>query len=96
MPELPDYVELVENDSVIIELLNPATGERCFHEEPYYRDKHDGTWLDYNWTEGNFSCDCNRSRVMYPNDEQKHMNCGETIVLVRVTRKSDNYLLRPV
>lgn len=40
----------------------------------------------YMWTEGNFSCDCNRSRMIkeYCDDGFPEMDCGEEIQLVNL------------
>jgi hypothetical protein len=35
---------------------------------------------DYQWSEGNYSCDCNRSAFLAEADhEQKKLPCGETL-----------------
>lgn len=36
--------------------------------------EHDG--IDFNWTEGNMSCDCNRGSRFYP-DSVVRFPCGE-------------------
>lgn len=33
-------------------------------------------WGDFVWTEGNFSCDCNRHDFFYP-DSNKDVPCGD-------------------
>ncbi len=61
------------------------------HEGREYviEDDHDWTeeGADYMWSEGNFSCDCNRrlfiARQTDP-DGDSHFPCGETVELVRL------------
>jgi hypothetical protein len=31
--------------------------------------------VSYLWEEGNYSCDCNRSIFLWPDDEAKHLEC---------------------
>ena len=54
-------------------------------------DWHAG-WPEYlllfDWEEDDYSCDCNRSRMLYPDDESKHLECGDgTIEVLRMTRE---------
>jgi len=44
---------------MFIELKNMATGEHGVYEE-----SAEDQW-DFNWQEGNYSCDCNRSIFLY-------------------------------
>ncbi|MDR6555416.1 hypothetical protein J2736_006678 [Paenibacillus qinlingensis] len=41
---------------------------------------------DYIWTEGNFSCDCNRSSFIQEHCDSEFplMDCGDTIELIEV------------
>jgi hypothetical protein len=47
----------------------------------------------YMWTDGNYSCDCNRLAFISdeyedfpdPEDENGHIDCGETVKLVSLT-----------
>jgi len=43
----------------------------------------DGTFCDFMWSDGNFSCDCNRGHFLYP----EHLNpfpCGTTRFSVEI------------
>ncbi len=54
-----------------------ADGRSC---ESEWADD-DLTACEYIWTEGNYSCDCNRSSFL----GDAHAKCGDTIRLVRLT-----------
>jgi len=53
--------------------------EYVLFDECKYRDG-----LEFNWTEGNYSCDCNRSLFIKRqcDPDFPKMECGETIELV--------------
>lgn len=72
-------------------LYDPATGATGEYEyEGEYSDGFDEGSLLYIWTEGNYSCDCNRSLFLYglentdPPDRAK-LHCGETIQLISLS-----------
>lgn len=44
----------------------------------------------YLWTEGNFSCDCNRSDFLYGNDEG---TCGTEAVKIKIVNRTTNEVL---
>ena len=46
---------------VVLEIRDLATGEvRKGNDHEYVWHKDNGEWSDFNWSENNFSCDCNR------------------------------------
>jgi hypothetical protein len=66
-------------------LHDPKTGVRkTFDYHPVEADSLPDArhivWLE--WTQGNFSCDCNRSFFLY---EDTELPCGDTIQLVKLT-----------
>ena len=61
--------------------LRPPDGEAVVYRDPCDYDD-DGT-VEYLWTEGNYSCDCNRSAFL----GLPQMPCGETIELLRIVRE---------
>lgn len=71
----------------------PAPPPQTFPVLVTLRDTRDGfartiekewrtNWADPRWCyrEGNDSCDCNRSRQLYPDDPSKWVDCGETVI----------------
>lgn len=51
----------------------------------------DENWLDdgtfYNWFEGNFSCDCNRSRFLYQDDDKVlPCNNGDNRIVIELIK----------
>lgn len=62
---------------------DPKTGLVKDLEDDY--DYEDLGHMIYQWTEGNYSCDCNRSIFLYGYD--KKYECGETIELLKITAR---------
>ena len=59
-----------------------------------YHENDDEPFVDYGWSEGNFSCDCNRSILLYPEDEEKELPCGNgTIVIDKIVRTDTGEIL---
>ena len=57
-----------------VAIKNNATGEIRFKSM-------DGEWdavAEYQWTEGNYSCDCNLDNFFCHDDEDADETCGET------------------
>lgn len=49
---------------------------------------------DYIWSEGNDSCDCNRSRLLWPDDESRWLPCSrERIEIDRIERADTGEVL---
>jgi hypothetical protein len=71
-------------------LFDPATGRRVEHREDLNEEYIDSQ--EYMWTEGNFSCDCNKRLCMLRalgEDDTDAGPCGDTIVLERLTVNGD-------
>lgn len=66
-----------------VSIIDTTTGEtRTFHEA----DEEADEWPPFNWTEGNYSCDCNRALffVRAKNEEDPNIPCGEERFKVRL------------
>jgi hypothetical protein len=81
-----------EDIVTVATLFDPATGRRVDVTETF----KDYTELaaDYMWTEGNYSCDCNRRLFMAralgePEPEDPNNPCGDTIKLEKLTFSSE-------
>jgi len=73
----------------------------------YLRDTRDGyaraieylvnaPFSDFWWTEGSMACDCNRTLLLYQNDEAKDLPCNlwdNVIALDKIVRADDGALL---
>lgn len=79
---------------VVAHLRNVETGETGIYEDDWdYREGEGHTAL-YMWCDGNFSCDCNRSRFLYGYDEEKVMPCSDgRIVIDLLTIKETGHVL---
>ena len=65
--------------------------------EDVWHEGWDVETLLFDWTENNFSCDCNRSIALYDidlaSDDSRMMACGEgAIDLVRIEDENGNVL----
>jgi hypothetical protein len=59
-------------------LRNTITGETGVYEDSC--DYADLGLLLYQWADGNYGCDCNRSLFLYGDDETKHLPCGDDVI----------------
>lgn len=59
----------------------------CIYQstETYKSDITSPEGIEFSYTEGNMSCDCNRSRII---NELPDMECGETIELITLNTTS--------
>ena len=80
-----------ETVKVAAHLYNPATGERGVDVGEYpvqpWDLAEDGGTAYFMWTEGNYSCDCNRRLflwyALHPGEtEEPDFECGEGAILV--------------
>lgn len=60
-------------------------GSRFFVLDPFADIGEDGAW-PYIWTDGNYSCDCNRSLFIRQQItlDVPELGCGDTIALIGV------------
>ena len=60
--------------------------------DPHWTFDHTPHNVWWWWNEGNGSCDCNRSRRLYPNDKSKHLECSnlDIIELLAITDENGN------
>ena len=71
-----------------INLRNTLTGETTAYQDDYEWKKEKSMIFQY--TEGNYSCDCNRSLFMYNWDEDKELECSmdtNVVVIDKITRE---------
>jgi hypothetical protein len=71
-------------------LRNIETGESRVYEDDFDHESESGMF--WQWFEGNFCCDCNRSLFLYDWDESKELLCNSednTIVLDKIVREND-------
>ena len=59
---------------VSIQMIDTRDGNRQVINSGFDYSNLDG--LLFQWLEGNFGCDCNRSIFMYPEEESKHLDCN--------------------
>lgn len=87
---------------VDIYLTDTETGEsRTYHDKFDWQEAAaelsfaEGAVI-YQYTEGNYSCDCNRSLFFYDWEEDKVKPCGNTIRLDKiVNRETDKLIWNP-
>jgi len=69
-------------------LRNVETGESRLYEEVF--DWSEESQMLFQWTQGNYSCDCNRGLFLYNWDDAKEVECSghdNTIALDAITRE---------
>jgi hypothetical protein len=84
---------IVLRRTIVIEILDAKTGLRSKYKDSY--DKDDG-WYDFIWTEGNYSCDCNRSLFFARGrleDDPKSPPCGSDRYFVKIVDEGDGTVL---
>jgi hypothetical protein len=74
---------------VDIYLTDTETGFSKIYHDKYAWEDVDTDWpasaaIIYQYTEGNYSCDCNRSLFLYDWEENKVKSCGNTIRLDKI------------
>ena len=83
-----------------IHLKDPTTNEIIIYEDGFEWDDmldENGigftapAWVTYMYTEGNYSCDCNRSMFMDIDD----LPCGDTIELVKIVEHGTDNVVWP-
>lgn len=88
-------MESQTKEKIDVLIRNNKTGEVVIYEDYGYFDEY-GSFHDFIWSEGNYSCDCNRALFFYrakdmPDPEDR--DCGEELYSVRITRKSTGEIL---
>ena len=66
-----------------VTLLDERDGFQRTIREPWMttEDTPDGREsVDFFWCEGNFSCDCARAGVLYPDNDAKHPDCSSEVI----------------
>lgn len=74
--------------TVVATLRNRLTGETLNYIDDDWEDDSEVSTVEFMWTEGNYSCDCNRSLFLYEWDDTRQLPCNEAkneIVLDRLT-----------
>jgi hypothetical protein len=74
---------------VDIYLTDTTTGFSKVYQDNYEWEEVDWDWpasaaIIYQYTEGNYACDCNRSLFLYDWDENDKKPCGNTIRLDKI------------
>ena len=67
-------------------LRDPLTGTSRIVETGPYKEAHTAI---YHWTEGNYECDCNRSRFLWDWDESKMLECNTGEPRIELERLED-------
>lgn len=79
-----------------VQIVNVETGERRTCDDKGLFDISDGEFQDYIWSEGNYSCDCNRALFFARaggEDDPNH-DCGSGAFLVEITGTDGSVLYR--
>jgi hypothetical protein len=83
---------------VDIYLTDTETGfSKIYHDKYAWKDV-DTDWpasaaIIYQYTEGNYSCDCNRSLFLYDWEENKVKSCGNTIWLDKIVDRETGQVI---
>jgi len=64
-----------------IHFYNTQTGERRVYCNPYGFSDNPYEHL-FGWTDGNFSCDCNRSLLMYDHEKELPCYCEKNVIAI--------------
>ncbi len=91
--KLPKELRWDNEIKIEVHLRNKLNGDsRICIEEGYLNE--DGDFFDFVWSEGNFSCDCNRSIFLYEGDSSKTMECHtENIIIDKIVRQDTGEIL---
>lgn len=72
-----------------ITLKDIISGDTRTFEEEYEQDVYPDypyEYVEYLWEKGNYSCDCNRSIFLWPDNEGKHLECSNNLIkLIELT-----------
>jgi len=76
---------------VLVSLRDTVTGDtRVYASEGLWDE---GGFNDFIWSEGNFACDCNRSRFLW-DDDARHLPCGvKRIVIDKIVAPGSDLVL---
>jgi hypothetical protein len=69
-------------------LLDTANNKLIEHRDTF--DWTDENSMLFNWTQNNFSCDCNRRDKMYGFSDE-HI-CGDEVILLKITDENGNII----
>lgn len=72
----------------IFTLLDTTNNQLIEHRDTF--DWKDEKLMIFQWTENNFSCDCNRRDKMYGSSED-HL-CGDEVILLKITDENGNII----
>jgi hypothetical protein len=83
---------------VDIYLTDTETGFSKIYHDKYAWEDVDWDWpasaaIIYQYTEGNYSCDCNRSLFLYDREKGKVKPCGETIRLDKIVDRETSQVI---
>ncbi len=82
-----------------VTIRNNETGEIKIHHDTYdWEDNNHGEYFTsafegftYQWTEGNFGCDCNRAIFMYGYDKEQQRSCTSGLFdIIKIVDESGN------
>lgn len=77
-------------EKIDVLIRNNDTGEVVLYEDDGYFDEY-GSFHDFIWSEGNYSCDCNRALFFFRSKnmlDPENNDCGEKLYSIRITKKS--------
>ena len=95
MRELKKIGKWSKDMRISAHLLDTRTGERKIDTSEYDCLDSYGRIICF-WTDGNYGCDCNRSRMFYPDDESKELDCnihGNIIVLEKIVNEDTGEII---
>lgn len=83
---------------VDIYLTDTETGVSRVYQDKYEWEDVDEFWpasaaIIYQYTEGNYSCDCNRSLMLHDWDRDKTKPCGNTIRLDKIVDRATGQII---
>ncbi len=67
----------------IFHLQDTVSGDSTEYHDNY---EYDEEGVLYQWLEGNYSCDCNRSLFLWNWDETKHLPCNMGLNQIKLTK----------
>lgn len=85
-------MELAECLFLNIHFHDTITNEKTFYKDNYNWISENGSWK-YQYLEGNYACDCNRSLFMYNHNPEKEYKCGNKIKITKIENRITKEIL---
>ncbi len=71
----------------LVEITENSTGKHVYSQEDI--DDFDGEFNPYGWSDGNYSCDCNRGLLF----DERDIQCSDGLFSVTIYRITDGKLM---